>query len=165
MSSVTIHHLQEGQRYCVMTQYLLFNKPVGPPSCVYCELIPESCKSPRPRLRPDRWDAVSTRTLLFLFPPPPPDQKSKQAWIVAGVVLVIPVLLTPVLFYLFMFRCGRFKKWLRSTRYSIPSHVSVHTHTHTHGTAGFDCVSCPVLGGPVPGGSRSGVRRQPRGAL
>lgn len=53
VSSVTIQGLQEGQRYCVQTQYLLYNSPVGPRSCIYCELVPESSKSLCPRLCSD----------------------------------------------------------------------------------------------------------------
>lgn len=45
VSSVSIPGLQENQWYCVMVQYTLFNMSVGPPSCIRCELIPESSKN------------------------------------------------------------------------------------------------------------------------
>lgn len=92
VSSVTLPGLLEGQRYCVQTQYLLYNRPVGPRSCVSCQLVPESNQQIKP-------------------------------WIIVVVVLLgVPALLTPVIVYLFMYRCGRFKRWLRGNRYSIPAH-------------------------------------------
>lgn len=45
VSSVSIPGLQGSQQYCVMVQYTLFNMSVGPPSCIHCELIPESSKN------------------------------------------------------------------------------------------------------------------------
>lgn len=123
MSSVTIQGLQVGQRYCVQNQFFLYSRPVGPRSCSYCELIPESSKNFCPRLCCDAG-------LRFLSPP---GLKSNKAWIIAVVLLVlIPALLTPTIVYMFMYRCGTFKRWLHSTRYSIPAHVSPHTHTRTH---------------------------------
>lgn len=41
-SSMSIHDLQEGQRYCISVEYIFFSKPVGLPSCTQCEIIPES---------------------------------------------------------------------------------------------------------------------------
>lgn len=45
VSSVSIPGLQGSQWYCVMVQYTLFNMSVGPPSCIHCQLIPESSKN------------------------------------------------------------------------------------------------------------------------
>ncbi|XP_070694697.1 interferon gamma receptor 2 [Pempheris klunzingeri] len=42
LSSVSISGLQEGQRYCIKVQYILSTVPKGMPSCIQCELIPES---------------------------------------------------------------------------------------------------------------------------
>ncbi|NP_001347695.1 interferon gamma receptor 2 precursor [Takifugu rubripes] len=93
VSSVTIQGLQEGQRYCVMTQFLLYQRPAGPPSCISCQLIPLS------------------------------QHQSKQTWILAVVLLVVlPAVLTPLVVYLFMFRCGSVKRWLRSNRHSLSQH-------------------------------------------
>lgn len=123
---MTLQGLLEGQRYCVQTQYLLYNSPVGPRSCISCELVPESSKNSCPRRL--CWTRASQTVKVFFLSPPEPN----QLWIiVVGVLVGIPVLLTPVIVYLFMYRCGRFKRWLRSTRYSIPAHVSTHTHTRT----------------------------------
>lgn len=127
MSSVTLLGLLEGQRYCVQTQYLVYNRPVGPRSCVSCQLVPESGKNSRPCLLLDTGQSKRSR-FFFLSPP-----EQIKPWIIVVVLLVgVPALLTPVV-YLFMYRCGRFKRWLRGNRYSIPAHVSAHTHTHGHG--------------------------------
>lgn len=125
MSSVTIQKLQEGQRYCVQTQYLLYSSPVGPRSCIYCQLVPESSKNFCPHLcrlaSPGKSRCLS-----------PPELKSNQLWIIAVVLLITAV---PTTVYMFMCRCGRIKRWLHSNRYSIPAHVSVQARTHarTHG--------------------------------
>uniref|UniRef100_H3BZI4 Uncharacterized protein n=1 Tax=Tetraodon nigroviridis TaxID=99883 RepID=H3BZI4_TETNG len=93
VSSVSVQELQAGQRYCVQTQFLVHGSPVGPRSCVQCQLIPES------------------------------SLRSTPPWVVATAVLLgVPALLAPVLLYLAMYRCGRFKWWLRSTRHRIPAH-------------------------------------------
>lgn len=53
-------------------------------------------------------------------------------WILAVVLLVgLPALLTPLVVYVVMFRCGGVKRWLRSNRHSLSQHVSAHAHTHT----------------------------------
>ncbi|XP_028250130.1 interferon gamma receptor 2 [Parambassis ranga] len=39
-SSVTINDLEEGQRYCVKVEYIVYYEPKGLASCVQCELIP-----------------------------------------------------------------------------------------------------------------------------
>lgn len=44
----------------------------------------------------------------------------------------LPALLTPLVVYVVMFRCGGVKRWLRSNRHSLSQHVSAHAHTHTH---------------------------------
>ena len=44
-SSVSIHDLEEGQRYCTKVQYIYHNKPVGLESCTQCEVIPMSSKT------------------------------------------------------------------------------------------------------------------------
>lgn len=41
-SSVSLHELQKGQRYCTKVQYIVFSTPVGLPSCTQCELIPRT---------------------------------------------------------------------------------------------------------------------------
>lgn len=120
MSSVTIQKLQEGQRYCVQTQYLLYSSPVGPRSCIYCQLVPESSKNFCPHLCRQASPGKS-RCLS------PPELKSNQLWLIAVVLLITAV---PTTVYMFMCRCGRIKRWLHSNRYSIPAHVSVQARTH-----------------------------------
>ncbi|XP_074551539.1 interferon gamma receptor 2 [Halichoeres trimaculatus] len=41
-STITLPKLQEGQRYCVQVEFILHNKPVGPPTCPQCKLIPHT---------------------------------------------------------------------------------------------------------------------------
>lgn len=44
-SSVSIHDLEQGQRYCIKVQYLLYTDITGTASCIQCEVIPESGKT------------------------------------------------------------------------------------------------------------------------
>ncbi|NP_001347691.2 interferon gamma receptor 2 precursor [Larimichthys crocea] len=41
-ASVSLHGLEEGVRYCMKVQYMVFGNPAGPPSCIKCELIPKT---------------------------------------------------------------------------------------------------------------------------
>lgn len=41
-STHTLRNLQEGQRYCIQVEFMLYDKPVGLPTCPQCELIPHT---------------------------------------------------------------------------------------------------------------------------
>ncbi|KAM4608529.1 interleukin-20 receptor subunit alpha-like [Polymixia lowei] len=45
ISSVNIKDLEEGGQYCVKVQFILYSKPLGPPSCAQCAVIPGSEKT------------------------------------------------------------------------------------------------------------------------
>lgn len=45
VSSVSIHSLEQGQRYCIKVQYLFYLKVVGLASCTQCVVIPRSGKT------------------------------------------------------------------------------------------------------------------------
>lgn len=45
VSSVSIHDLEQGQRYCIKVQYLLYYRVTGLASCTQCEVIPKSGKT------------------------------------------------------------------------------------------------------------------------
>ncbi|XP_008277679.1 uncharacterized protein LOC103355603, partial [Stegastes partitus] len=49
-SSKTISELDQGQRYCVAVQYVRYDTPHGPRSCIQCELIPEAGYSTHTRI-------------------------------------------------------------------------------------------------------------------
>ncbi|XP_026151054.1 uncharacterized protein LOC113123328 [Mastacembelus armatus] len=46
-SSVLIHNLEQGQRYCVMVQYIYYNNAIGLGSCIQCIVIPVSENVPK----------------------------------------------------------------------------------------------------------------------
>lgn len=82
-SSLNIHDLDEGQRYCVQVQYTNFNKRVGLPTCMKCEDIPH------------------TRVT------------SKQMGIIVGVVAFVAVVVLLVLVYLVLFHREKIKRFLQ----------------------------------------------------
>uniref|UniRef100_A0A3Q3XAD0 Fibronectin type-III domain-containing protein n=1 Tax=Mola mola TaxID=94237 RepID=A0A3Q3XAD0_MOLML len=79
-------------------------------------------------------------------------ESSKNTWIILTVVfVVIPLILTPIMAYIFMFHCQRVKRWLRITRYQIPEDVSAHTDTRrindalTYRSCTFMMRSCDLI--------------------
>ncbi|XP_040004408.1 interferon gamma receptor 2 [Xiphias gladius] len=91
-SSVSIHELEEGQRYCTKVQYIHYNKPVGPESCTQCEVIPKTRHEPK-------------QTVV----------------IVAVLVIVALVILMYAIAYILIVQCGRIKQWLQPPC-EIPDH-------------------------------------------
>lgn len=83
-SSVSIHGLEEGQRYCIKVQYINYNIPVGAESCTQCEVIPESRNN----------------------------QKQTQLT-VAVVVPIFLLILILVIAYVLIYQSGRIKHCLR----------------------------------------------------
>ncbi|GAA6219753.1 uncharacterized protein LOC108897140 isoform X2 [Lates japonicus] len=82
--SVSIPGLEEGQRYCIRVQYMLYDKPVGPESCTQCEVIPGS-----------------------------EYERQQTAIITAVVVVVVVLILIPAIAYILIFQRGRIKKCLQ----------------------------------------------------
>ncbi|XP_078142165.1 interferon gamma receptor 2 [Centroberyx gerrardi] len=83
-SSVTIGDLEEGVRYCVKVQFILFHKSLGPPSCTRCEVIPGS----------------STNHSMIVVAP-----------IVA--VFLFTVFLIPAIAYMLIFHLEKMKQWMQ----------------------------------------------------
>ncbi|XP_019955328.1 interferon gamma receptor 2 isoform X1 [Paralichthys olivaceus] len=92
ISSVTIKKLEEGQRYCVKVQYVQLDEPVGPESCIQCEVIPVSRQ-----------------------------QLTQTNVIVAVVVVVFVSFLITGMAYVLLFRHQRIKQWLQPPC-EIPEH-------------------------------------------
>ncbi|XP_026232776.1 interferon gamma receptor 2 [Anabas testudineus] len=82
-SSVSIHDLEQGQRYCIKVQYLLYTDITGTASCIQCEVIPESEKT-----------------------------KPTEV-IVAVVAVFSMAILIPVIAYILIFHRKKIKLWLQ----------------------------------------------------
>ncbi|XP_034429299.1 interferon gamma receptor 2 isoform X1 [Hippoglossus hippoglossus] len=91
-SSVFIQELEEGQRYCMKVQYLLYDKPAGLGSCTQCEVIPVSSHKP----------------------------KQTDVIVVVVVVIFVAFLISGIGYFL-IFRLHRFKQWLQPPC-EIPPH-------------------------------------------
>lgn len=91
-SSVTIPDLEEGQRYCVRVQYLLYGDAVGMSSCPICEEIPKT---------------------------KPQESKLKEA-IIVPVVAISIILAVVILSYVLIYKRKKIKQYLQPP-YEIPS--------------------------------------------
>ncbi|CAL8376664.1 unnamed protein product [Boreogadus saida] len=85
-SSLVIKELEEGGRYCVSVVLVYFSLPIGPPSCVKCQDIPQSGERAR-----------------------------QPAWLVTLVlgISVTAVLVVLSVFYFLLFQSRRIKEWMR----------------------------------------------------
>ncbi|XP_020487634.2 interferon gamma receptor 2 isoform X1 [Labrus bergylta] len=97
-SSFTLPQLEPGQRYCAQVEYILHSRPVGPPSCSLCELVPYSSE---------------TGTVV-------------KPVVVVCVFIVLVLVLTGTA-YVFICQQRRIKQWLRPP-YAIPEDFHCQRH-------------------------------------
>ncbi|KAM6978353.1 interferon gamma receptor 2 [Tautogolabrus adspersus] len=115
-SSLTLRQLEAGQRYCAQVEYILHSKPVGPPSCSMCELVPHS----------GVWGT------------------EVNPGVIVAVCIVFFLLMT-ITAYVFIFQQRRIKEWLRPP-YAIPEdfycqrhfHIATSSPTQEH----YDLITC-----------------------
>ncbi|XP_056145458.1 uncharacterized protein LOC130120763 isoform X2 [Lampris incognitus] len=92
-SSESIRELEEGVNYCVRVQFIYHDKPLGPPGCTQCTVIPES------------------------------GVKRKYAEIIGAVVAVVFVVTVSIaIAYMIIFQSKRIKQWL-GPLYQMPEFI------------------------------------------
>ncbi|KAK2839393.1 hypothetical protein Q5P01_013133 [Channa striata] len=92
-SSMSFHNLEQGQRYCVKIEYILYFEAVGPESCIQCVVIPDS------------------------------EHRSNVTAAIAGVVAVLVLIALIILIaYILIFHKKRIKQLLQPPL-EIPAHI------------------------------------------